>query len=144
MLERIMKPDETLGVPEQNRGYYGGKEYSATKARVKDFQYENRVRQKTFASTEFAGAKAWNGKAKFPVTAANTGTRSQIPDLEQAYATKEMPVKNARESSREHGTREYATREFVDKGKSQKSLDQQSEKKAMTIDEVRELLNKNK
>jgi hypothetical protein len=52
-------------------------------------------------------------------------------------------IRTAHDSNRIAQSGEFAgERPFLDKGKSQKSLSQPS--KPMTIDEVRELLNKNK
>lgn len=71
-------------------------------------------------------------------------TQNQSANTEASLGTSNVgDVHAARDAQRGVSTREYAEqRSFIEKGKSQKSLDRQNP--PLTIDQVRELLNKNK
>ena len=75
---------------------------------------------------------------------ANASSPNQIVNAQRQIATRPITdVRTVHDSNRIAQSGEFAgERPFLDKGKSQKSLSQPT--KPMTIDEIRELLNKNK
>ena len=79
-------------------------------------------------------------------TAANLWTRSAIPHAQTQYETETVAATSlykAHDSGKSMQVRDFpGTRPFLVQGKSQKALSQQD--KPLTIDQVRELLNKNK
>lgn len=76
--------------------------------------------------------------------AANLSTRTRIAKADVPYSTQMYgDIRTARDATKPVTTSNYpASRPFVLQGKSQKSLSAQDH--PLTIDEVRELLNKNK
>lgn len=144
-MEEILNPRLDLASPMQNQSFQtgrGGADASG-KANVKDFQFEQKFSPKAFDTKAFSAKNFWQEDYRFATRAAQTKTD---PAVEKSYATKAMEVKDARESSKDYGTRQYATREADAVGKSsQKKLDDQYlGKSPMSMDAVRELLNKNK
>ena len=77
-----------------------------------------------------------------------TGDASAVADKQAASTTfsdasKQSQIKTANESNKAQSSRDYSgNRPYLEKGKSQKFLNRKN--KPMTIDEVRDLLNKNK
>lgn len=145
LMDRIFKPNTDGGVAEQNKAFSGGKSFSANQARVKEFHFTERFRARDYATTSYAGAKNWSGDFKYVTKSADTRGRGASVESVKTFATKSVPVKEARNSNKRYETASYESREYLIPGKSQKLLDQKYvNKKEMTMDEVRELLNKSK
>jgi hypothetical protein len=127
--------------------------YSAHSANVKEFSYDQKFSPKDFNVHSYSGAKSfWKGDFKFLTKSTDTKT----------YATKEaptkaLPVKDATEAGKLMPTREFAgqraylkhgpTDHFVDKkgySPDNAPLGVTSDLEKMSIDDVRNLLNKNK
>jgi hypothetical protein len=105
--------------------------------------------EKKSNSKEFAGQRdfsAWqfNAQSFHGAKQANISSRNQIVNSNTSYSTRTAPGLRAAHDARKTATsRDYSgNRPFLDEGKSQKSLSAHS--KPLTIEEVRELLNKNK
>ena len=139
LVDRLLSPDTKLANSDQNKKFTGGLEAPTRSAATKSFYVSEKKLGKRFVADRSA-----------PTTSFRThdyATKAAIvPTLQP------MPVfstKNAREvSTSAYSTKKYATRDFAGnrpflaQGKSQKSLHAQD--RPLTIDEVRELLNKNK
>ncbi len=128
----------------QNRSFYEGKTFNGTGTGVqlKEFYIAPRSNLKEFPTKAFSSATFAQSDITFATKDAST--KKDTRD-EKTYETKAAPVKTARESGKAYDTRDYAdSHQFIPDGKSQKALDQQRAQKPMTIDQVRELLNKNK
>ena len=145
----------------QNKTYLVQAPYGGTHgANVGTFYFEDHVRTKEFSTHAAPGVnKFWAGDVKYDAKTANLGTHTVIPNTTKAFATKTSPTEDARESGKESPTRAYAdTHKFVKRGLAQDRLDRegpdalrgttpvgfQGEMHQLTIDEVRDLLNKNK
>ncbi len=146
--ERIMKPDMTKGVREQNKSFNQYRTFESGtggSGAVRDFHYVQKVSPKGFETKGFATKNHWAGDFKFATTEANTKGRYAIPNATAEYDTKPMKVKDARESEKTYDARTYDANTFTPDAKSQKLLDARyANQKPKTIDEIRELLNKNK
>lgn len=143
LADRVLSPPNMALVNAmQGKSFYDGKSaLSSRTAQVQDFYLPQRFGVKEFATRNFQSSSYWQGDLLFATQEARTKTDSR--DL-KLFATKAAEVKDARESGKTYEIRNFAvTPEFVPDGKSQKSLDQ-AKKEKMTIDQVRELLNKNK
>ena len=145
LLDRLLKPDMAL----QNRSY--DQKFvppDATvdrKARTKTFYVADRRAEKQFVTGSFATDGFTTATSRYQHTEAGTPTRNSIADLNAPYSTASYRgVRAAHESDKAIETSEFAgaTRPFLGRGKSQKSLSAQDT--PLTIDQVRELLNKNK
>ena len=164
LYDRIMKPDETLEFDLRKSSTIGSRSYAAGSVRVKDFYFTQKTEPKSFRTREFHGTKsAWMGDFKFSTKEANSSGKYEIPNVGKAAETRTMRVKEARESGRTMATRELpeANREYrgsLIRPRSQDRLTKQGPAaqadrtigwqggnlQPLTIDDVRDLLNKNK
>lgn len=146
--ERIMRPDTTRGCLEQNKTFGNYKTFQSAgsdRAAVRDFYYTQKFSPKGFETKEFSTKNHWAGDFKYATSEANTKGRYAIPNGEKNYETKPMEVKDAREGGKNYATAAYATDIYKPNGKTQKILDAKyANQKPKTIEEIRELLNKNK
>ena len=143
LIDRILKPDLSLANCAQEkkfsgtdataankefvtRSFYSGKEHTA-----KPFRGLRNFFARTFGTKKFARAEA----------AANAGTNANA--LSAAFETKPSSlIRSSAQAKKSAGTRQYADqRPFLGKGTRQEILSQQD--RPLTIEEVRELLNKN-
>ena len=145
-MDRIMKPDMTLASPMQSKGYNDGKSFGAVSpASVNSFYIARTFSAKSFSSKAYNGAgNFWAGDFKYSTTAARTGTGFAT----KAFAVKTEVVKDARETGKTSvsaGRTYTRAGPFKGHGTRQALLDEQHspEKAPMTIDQVRDLLNKN-
>ena len=146
LLDRLLKPDMTLQNDAQNKKFMGDRSSPINKrATIGTFYVHQKTRSKNFpgtrdfSTTQFysqtyhGGRKAYQTSSQQGITSARSPYTSQT-----AHGVREAP-----QSGKKVASRGYAgNRPFLDEGKSQKSLNQQNA--PLTIDQVRELLNKNK
>jgi len=145
LLERLLKPDMTLRNSEQNKKFIADGTSIDKKANVGTFYVKKKTNSKTFSKTGEFSTRQFNSRS-FP------GGRSAPQNSSQQIVGKSRltyPTQSARgprdapQSDKKLASRTYAdNRPFLDQGKSQKSLNQKNQ--PLTIDQVRELLNKNK
>ena len=147
LIDRLLKPDTELANPAQNKKFSqkGSNSfekpartatfYSAQKPVTKNFPDQRSLTPRQFAARHFRAGDS----------AAYISSRSQPPKSDTMIVPPAATAgaRVAPESNRSTPVREYASnRPFLDKGKSQKSLHAQD--KPLTIEQVRELLNKSK
>ena len=154
------KPDMERVFDLRQAGTKMDKSFNAKSANTKEFQFRQRVSMKEYQTRNFAGTKtAWQGDFKFSTKAARTTGKYAIPNSTKEADTKTMPVSDAREAGKTMATSGYerAERQYLKKGRSQDKFDKEGgvpgdnkpigysgDMKPMTIDDVRELLNKSK
>jgi len=147
LIDRILKPDTSLANSAQNKQFTGARVaaidkpvslrpyYSPKKTEPKTFTDDRVYTPRQFAARHFRAEDS----------TANISPRFQLKNNDTMIATPAATAGTqvAPESNTTTPVREYAgTRPFLDKGKSQKSL--QTQNKPLTIEQVRELLNKSK
>jgi hypothetical protein len=149
LIDRILKPNTTLTNPAQNKSFGNSRPasfdkpvpvrsfYSPRKTDAKTFQEE-----KVFTPRQFAARHFRAGDSR-----ANIASRSQLQNGDTIVATQAATAgaRVAPESTTTSSSagRQYAgSRPFLDQGKSQKSFAAQNT--PLTIEQVRELLNKSK
>jgi hypothetical protein len=147
LIDRLLKPDLELANPAQNKKFSDKRSaafdkpartatfYSTQKPFTKTFSGERTLTPRQFAARHFRASDS----------AAYISSRSQPPKSDTIIATPVAAAgtRVAAENNTSAPVREYASiRPFLDKGKSQKSLHAQD--KPLTIEQVRELLNKSK
>jgi hypothetical protein len=148
LMDRLLKPNTTLANSAQNKKF--------TDTRLASF--DKSIKPRAFSSTSKTIAKTFPDERAFTPrqfaarhfragdSAANISPRSQLKNSDTLVATQAASAGSqvAPESTTATApVREYAgSRPFLDKGKSQKSLSAQN--KPLTIEQVRELLNKSK
>lgn len=143
LVDRLLKPDMSLQNAAQNKKFVVVKGTFLDKhVATGTFYLEKKSNSKRFSgprdfSTWQFNARSFHGGDK----AADFSSRQQITNSFSTQAARNL--RDAQESGRTAGAGTFAgSRPFLDQGKSQKSLNQQNP--PLTIDQVRELLNKNK
>jgi len=149
LIDRLLKPDTTLANPAQNKKFANTGTasfdkpvslhpfYSPKKIAPKPFPEPRELTPRQFAARHFRAGDS----------TANVSPRSQLKNTDTMIATPAAiagtRVASESTTSRTTPIRDYAgIRPFLDQGKSQKSLSAQN--KQLTIEQVRELLNKSK
>jgi hypothetical protein len=149
LIDRILKPDAALVNPAQNKKFANTRPapfdkpvslrffYSPKKIAPKTFPEARELTPRQFAARHFRAGDS----------SANVSPRSQLKNTDTMIATPAAVAgtRVAPESTTNRTTpvRDYAgIGPFLDQGKSQKSLSAQN--KQLTIEQVRELLNKSK
>ena len=148
LIDRVLKPNTELANPAQNKKFSDKRFASFEKpARTRSFNYSQKSTAKTFSEEHAFTPRQFTARHfRAGDSAAYIASRSQPPKNDRLMATPSVtagtrvaPESNASAPP----VREYAsTRPFLDKGKSEKAL--HSENKPLTIEQVRELLNKSK
>ena len=145
-MDRLLKPDMGLKNDAQNKKFIGDRTSSMNKeATVETFYVEKKSNSKSFLAIGQFFAKHFNSRTFHSGRSAfNTSSQQAIGNSRSAYANQTARgARDASQSDKRVAVHDYAgNRPFLDEGKSQKSLNRQNA--PLTIDEVRELLNKNK
>jgi hypothetical protein len=145
LVDRLLRPDMTLQNSEQNKKFIADGTSIDKKARAGTFYVEKKSNSKTFSGTRELSTQQFNSRPfhgsrnKF-----ENSSKQAMGNSQSAYPTQSARgPREASQSDKKVVSRAYAgNRPFLDQGKSQKSLNQQNA--PLTIDQVRELLNKNK
>ncbi len=140
LVDRLLNPDAKLSNSDQNKKFAGGSDAAPARS----------FSTKSYYISEKKLTKSFVADRQAPTSTFSTRNHTTKPaTLPLAPQMKTLETTNAREvSPNGHPTKTYATRNFagnrpfLGQGKSQKALHQQD--RPLTIDEVRELLNKNK
>jgi hypothetical protein len=146
LVDRLLKPDMTLQNDAQNKKFIGDGSVSINKrASVGAFYVHQKPRSKSFSgtrdfsTTQFYSQTYHGGRSAYEVSPQQTLANSKAPYANQTA----RGVRDAPQSGKKVASGAYAgNRPFLDEGKSQKSLNRKNE--PLTIEQVRELLNKNK
>lgn len=144
LVDRILKPNMALVNPAQNKKFVTAGSFVKKSAATKSFYTPEKARPKTFSSTrafaprEFAARHFRAGHSVAEISARSQLTKSDTVYPAPAYQTPVAP-----ESGPTVASADFAgNRPFLGQGKSQKAL--RAHDKPLTVEQVRELLNKNK
>jgi hypothetical protein len=145
LVDRLLRPDMDLKNEAQHKKFNADGASTNKRASVGTFYGQKKSNQKSFSATgqfstqQFGSQPFQSGRSAF-----NTSSQQAIGNSRSAYANQTARgVRNVPQSDKKVALRSYAeNRPFLDEGKSQKSLNRQNA--PLTIDQVRELLNKNK
>ena len=145
LVDRLLRPDTTLRNNAQNKKFIADGASINKRATVGTFYVQEKSNSKSFSGTRDFSARQFNSQS-FHGTRSASGISSQqaVGDSRPAYAARTArDVRDAPQSDKKVASRSYAgNRPFLDQGKSQKALNRQNP--PLTIEQVRELLNKNK
>jgi hypothetical protein len=145
LVDRLLRPDTTLRNDAQNKKFSADGRSINKKASVGTFYVQKKSNAKSFAGTRDFSAQQFNSQS-FSGTRRAAGIPSQqaIGNSRSAYTTRTARgPRDAPQSDKKVASRSYEdNRPFLDQGKSQKSLNRKNA--PLTIEQVRELLNKNK
>jgi hypothetical protein len=145
LVDRLLRPDMTLQNSEQKKKFIADGRSINKKASVGTFYVEKKSTSKTFSGTREFSTQQFNSRPFHGSHSAFEDSSNHLTrNSRLAYPT--QPARGPRDapqSDKKVASRAYAeNRPFLDQGKSQKSLNRQNA--PLTIDQVRELLNKNK
>jgi hypothetical protein len=146
LVDRLLKPDMNLQNDAQNKKFIADGTASINKrATVGTFYVQKKSNQKNFSATGQFSTREFNSQSFHGKRSSfNVPSQQAVGNSGPAYANQSARgVRDASQSGKKVPVRPYAeNRPFLDEGKSQKSLNRQNE--PLTIEQVRELLNKNK
>jgi hypothetical protein len=146
LVDRLLKPDMAMQNDAQNKKFTGDNTASINKqARVGSFYIHQQTHPKNFAGTrDFATSRFYSQTYPGGRSASEAASQQTTANAQFAHANQTASgVRDAPQSGKKVASRAYpGDRPFLDEGKSQKSLNQKNA--PLTIDQVRELLNKNK
>lgn len=144
LMDRLLKPDTSLTNSAQGKQFAFSRTTETKQVKMKPFYANTRNPEKQFvASKRFPVKHFTTEDSPDAYRAANLRTRVEPPKT-AGYATRAYASRDsAFEQNKTITSPDYAgVRPFLIQGKSQKALSAQD--KPLTIEEVRELLNKNK
>jgi hypothetical protein len=142
LVDRIVKPDMTLQNDAQNKKFSANGSVVDKRARVDTFYLQKKSNSKDFSGTRDFSAKQYDARSFAGSRAANISSRTVVPNSHYTTAPA-SGLDRARDAKKKKETNDFAgNRPFLDQGKSQKSLSRKNP--PLTIEQVRELLNKNK
>jgi hypothetical protein len=145
LVDRLLKPDMTLQNSEQNKKFVADRTSVSKQATVGTFYVQKKSDSKSFSGTRDFSTRRFDSQS-YPGQRSASGISAQQPigNSHPVYATQTARgPRDVAQSDKKVASRSYAdNRPFLDQGKSQKSLTRKN--RPLTIDEVRELLNKNK
>ena len=149
LLDRIQRPDMQLGNPLQSKAFAG-----VSEAGVKTSSFANKTHGTAQSGMlrEFSGTRSflgiknpWFGQRAYDAKSALLSSRMGL-DTSKSYALKPAATESFSDMSKKASAtqQQVPTKPFQVQGEAQGALQQISDKvkKEMTIDDVRELLNK--
>ena len=148
LIERIQRPDMELSNPMQNKAFTGGGGVQIRDAAIaRPYAGTKAAGSKEFATRSFFGIKnPWFGNRTYESQEAALMARGGPSKLNEPYPVADARVRGFPAAGKQAalGDSTVPLRPFLGRGGAQGSLDQIADKvkKEMTIDEVRELLNK--
>jgi hypothetical protein len=146
LVDRLLRPDTALQNDAQNKKFMAAGASIDKRATVEPFYAPQRSKPKTFSQTRQFSAWQFNsrsfhqsdeGRVKFLTQQSlrNSGRTYAVPSANNLHA--------AHDANKITSSRDYVgNRPFLGQGKSQKSLSRKNP--PLTIEQVREILNKNK
>jgi hypothetical protein len=146
LVDRLLRPDMALQNTAQKRTFIAAGGTSINKqATVGTFYVQEKSNPKSFFRTRDFSARQYNSQSfRGTGTAAGISSRQPIGNSQPTYSTRTARgPRDAQQADKKAASRDFAgNRPFLDQGKSQKALSRKNP--PLTIEQVRELLNKNK
>ena len=144
LIDRLLRPNTTLQNSAQNKKVAASTAVIDSRGTVGTFYVQPTSREKSFAATRDFSTRAVASRSFHGRDRTNVSSPNQILNSQTTYPTSSEPeLLPAYDSEKSICGRSFANqRTFLDQGKSQKALNRQNP--PLTIEQVRELLNKNK
>lgn len=133
-----------------------GKAFNARGAQTNSFQYDQKVAPSKYETREFAPKTSWFSRLKFWTKDASTSGAHEVPNVSRQADTKTAAVKEARDSGKTMPVRNLPGGDRVYLGPERAKLDRAVDPnkplpgwtgdklETLSLEQVRELLNKNK
>ena len=146
LVDRLLKPDMALQNDAQNKKFSGDGSASINKrANVGSFFVHQKPSSKNYSGTrDFSTTQFYSQTYRSGRTASEVSSQQTLANSKAIYGSQTARgVRDAPQSGKKVASRAYAgNRPFLSEGTNQKSLNRHNE--PLTIEQVRELLNKNK
>lgn len=145
LVDRLLRPDMNLHNDAQNKKFIADGTSINKRANVGTFYVQKKSNSKSFLAIGHFFTRQFNSQPFYSGrSAVNAPSQQAMGNSRPAYANQTARgVRDAPQSDKKIASRAYAgNRPFLDEGKSQKSLNRQNA--PLTIEQVREMLNKNK
>jgi len=146
LVDRLLRPDMELKNDAQHKKFWADGRASINKrATVGTFYAKKKPNQKSYSATGQFSTPQYNSQAFHSERSPfNTSSQQTMGNSRFAYGNQTARgAHDTPQSDKKVAVRAYAdNRPFLEEGKSQKSLNRQNP--PLTIEQVRELLNKNK
>lgn len=146
MIDRIMNPKTDKANPMGDKGFKAAPFASSEFRGAREYGGVKSAATKEYGTRKFFGIRnPWFGKRVYETRAAQELTRYVLSD--KSFASRAVEPKAARDAGKRAAGVDGAvdTRDFLARGKSQGSLNNTySSGPALSLDEVRELLNRNR
>ena len=144
LLDRILKPNAALQNNVETKQFVAGGEVLTKRVQTKPFWMPRRMWEKKYAGVKEVRTKEFGtATSRFASKEANTTPRNKLTNVDKPIATTAYVTRDTGDIGKTVNTTDYAgVRPFLVRGKAQGALDAQN--RSLTIEEVRELLNKNK
>ena len=145
MVDRLLKPDMTLQNDAQNKKFTGDGSASINKrANVGSFYVHQKPSSKNYSGTrDFSTTQFYSQTYRGGRTASEVSSQQTLANSKAYGSQTARGVRDAPQSGKKVASRAYAGNlPFLNEGTNQKSLNGKNE--PLTIEQVRELLNKNK
>lgn len=149
MMDRILNPNREKANDMSGKAFEGREFSGKTFSTGDGYTGVKAAPSKEFNTRKFLGIKnPWFGKKVHETGATSQGIYRYLMG-DRSYATRDVPVKSAagmdREAAVNDRTGVASSREYLARGKAQGSIDQQYPSTGpLSIDEVRDLLNRNR
>jgi hypothetical protein len=143
LIDRLLRPDMSLQSSEQTKKFVADKTLVDKQAHVSTFYLQKKSNTKDFSGTRDYSANPTSDELTRPAETktADVSSRTTVPN--SRYVTSTKPVKQANDANKSKRTKDFSGKQsFRQEGKNQKSLTRLNP--PMTVEQVRELLNKNK
>jgi hypothetical protein len=146
LVDRLLRPDMSLQNTAQKKTFIASDGTSISKqATVGTFYVQKKSTSKSFSGTHDFSARQYSAQS-FNGTRSAFGISSRQPigNLQPTYSSRvARDLRDAQQADKKVASSNFAgNRPFLDQGKSQKALSRKNP--PLTIEQVRELLNKNK
>ena len=146
LVDRLLKPDMTLQNDAQNKKFTGDGSASINKrANVGAFYVHQKPSSKNYSGTrDFSTTQFYSHTFRGGRTAYEVSSQQTLANSKASYGNQTAHgVRDASQSGKKVASHAYGgNRPFLNEGTNQKSLNKHTD--PLTIEQVRELLNKNK
>lgn len=125
----------------------GGGEFGKKLSGQKEFQFDQKVSSEKFATRSFLGIKnPWFGRKTVATDKASLWSKTDIANANKKFAVDAAATREFYQTDKKAGLRlaEVPTRSTKVEAKAQGMMDTISNQKNLTVEQVRELLNKNR
>jgi hypothetical protein len=144
LIDRLLKPDLTLQNSAQNKKFAIRSVSGDRELKTRRFFWQRKANTKTFSGTRGFSTRSFRTRSfENNHEMAESSPLKTVDKSDFAFETQTVEVRHAADGEKKISGNGFAgNRAFVAQGKSQKALS--ARKPPLTIEQVRELLNKNK